>query len=268
MHELLLFGQVPRSRHDQVLKILAGVAAMQPQRVIERHIVYKPQREPEEPGSNLRRGGSQGIVQKQTKQNAAKDLYFTQTVQSLAEGNFKSEQNSSVQKPNLKVEGNDSGNKWTFQFHDVPDTGDRGVTVRMTSSTDIVEGDPHAYMVAFGNNYVSEYYLEGHRFVNQNVVILLHRILQEPGPRPIQTSPQKSLPTFNSLKPLDPSGGYVLQASILVQDLGKPAILDQGVEELKRFKDLMKGCVELDVPDRLLLDTRVKYQANPFGVQR
>jgi len=53
-----------------------------------------------------------------------------------------------------------------------------------------------------------------------------------------------------------------------VQDLGRPGILDMGVEELKGFKNLIKGCVELDVPDRLLLDTRVKYQPKPFVVPR
>ena len=50
MHELSLYGQVTFARYEQVLNILAGVAAMQPQRVFERNIIYKPTREPEEPG--------------------------------------------------------------------------------------------------------------------------------------------------------------------------------------------------------------------------
>jgi hypothetical protein len=44
MHELLLYGQVPLERHDQALKILAGIAAMQPQTLFERHLIYKPMR--------------------------------------------------------------------------------------------------------------------------------------------------------------------------------------------------------------------------------
>ena len=44
MHELLLYGQVPLERHDQVLKILAGIAAMQPQTLFERHLIYRPMR--------------------------------------------------------------------------------------------------------------------------------------------------------------------------------------------------------------------------------
>ena len=65
MHELSLYGQVTFARYEQVLNILAGVAAMQPQRVFERNIIYKPTREPEEPGSNLgRRGGTQTVAQR------------------------------------------------------------------------------------------------------------------------------------------------------------------------------------------------------------
>jgi mediator of RNA polymerase II transcription subunit 18 len=44
MHELLLYGQVPLERHDQLLKVLAGIAAMQPQTLFERHLIYKPMR--------------------------------------------------------------------------------------------------------------------------------------------------------------------------------------------------------------------------------
>ncbi|KAF2184428.1 hypothetical protein K469DRAFT_709167 [Zopfia rhizophila CBS 207.26] len=263
MHELLLFGQVPRSRHEQVLKILAGVAAMQPHRVLERHVVYKPQREPEEPGSHLRRGGTQAVTQKQIKQVAPKDLYFTQLVQTLSEDDF-NQPNGQMQEngePQL-AGGGDSGvePKWSEQFHDVPDTSDRGVLVRMSITTDIMSGDPHAYMIEGGNQFVSEYYQEGHRFVHENIVILLHRVLQELGVRPLETPPKPILPAFAALQPLDPSGGYILQAMIRVLDLNNPTILDAGVEELKRFKAQIKGCVELDVPDRLLLDTRVKYK--------
>lgn len=48
MHEVLLYGQVPLARHEQVLKILAGIAAMQPQTVYERHIILKQMRTAED----------------------------------------------------------------------------------------------------------------------------------------------------------------------------------------------------------------------------
>lgn len=107
---------------------------------------------------------------------------------------------------------------------------------------------------------MSEYYVEGHRFVHENVVILLHRVLHEPGVRSLETAPKEDLPAFEALQSLDPSGAYILEAKIRVQDLNNLTVLEAGVSELKRFQTQMKGCVELAVPDRLSLDTRVKYK--------
>jgi mediator of RNA polymerase II transcription subunit 18 len=156
MHELLLYGQVPAARHDQVLKILAGVAAMQPRRVLERRIVYRPEREPEEPGSNLRRGGTQAVAVKQNKAQQATaptTLYFTYLVQKLADADF-GVQNGSQGKTlsaDVDFEGGEEP-AWSVRFEDIPDTGDRGVSIRFSNSTDLLEGDPHAHMLAAGPN--------------------------------------------------------------------------------------------------------------------
>lgn len=108
--------------------------------------------------------------------------------------------------------------------------------------------------------FVSEYYIEGHQFVRDNVIIFLHRVLHEPGVRSLETEPKTELPAFSALQPLDPSGTYIFEAKIRVQDLNNPTILDSGVGEMLKFKEHMKGCVELYVPDRLTMDTRVKWQ--------
>lgn len=150
MHELLLYGQVPLPRHEQVLKILAGHAAMQPRRVLERHIIYKPLREPEESGAHLGRGGGSQTVAgaKQAKQTGVKNLFYTKLIQKLDEGDFG---RAESQRLSANV---DSGAepKWSFEFQDQPDTGDRGVSIRLTSSTDLLSGDPHAWMLASGPN--------------------------------------------------------------------------------------------------------------------
>jgi mediator of RNA polymerase II transcription subunit 18 len=152
MYELLLYGQVPAARHDQVLKILAGVAAMQPRRVLERHIVYRPTREPEEPGAHLsRRGGTQNII-KQVKQTGAKDLYYNQLVQKLSDADLGVAHGT--QQPRAKAlsaavkPGEEP--RWSLEFKDIPDTGDRGVSIRASTSTDLLSGDPHAWIVAAG----------------------------------------------------------------------------------------------------------------------
>jgi mediator of RNA polymerase II transcription subunit 18 len=153
MHELLLYGQVPLSRHDQVLRILAGVAAVQPRRVLERRIVYKPTREPEEPGAHLsRRGGTQSVGQKPAKQSGAKDLFHSQLVQKLSDNDLGQEHGtlqSSEKRLSAAVNPGEEP-KWSHELQDVPDTGDRGVSIRATTSTDLLSGDPHAWMIAAG----------------------------------------------------------------------------------------------------------------------
>ena len=154
MHELLLYGQVPAGRHDQVLKILAGVAAMQPRRIIERRVIYKPQREPEEPGSNLRRGGTQAVAVKQTKQTAAPALYYTKLVQKLSEDDFGTEDGLPHEDGKSLSADVEDGDEpiWSTLFEDMPDTGDRGVSIRLSNTTDLLSGDPHAFMTASGPN--------------------------------------------------------------------------------------------------------------------
>ncbi|KAH7125303.1 mediator complex, subunit Med18 [Dendryphion nanum] len=271
MHELLLYGQVSEARHEQVLKVLAGIAAMQPHRVLRRHIVYKPQREPDEPGSHLKRGGTQAVAQKNaTKQVGQKPLFFTQLIQHLSDDDFDRTHAEKAEGNSLDVGKDDAGlnDRWSYEWHDIPDPADRGVLVRQMLASNGLKGNAHAYSVALGNQFVSEYYIEGHRFVYENLVIFLHRILHEPGARSLETTPKETLPSLSALHPLDPSGAYILEAKIRVQDLNDPNLVDQGVEELKSFQNQMKGCVQLYVPDRLNMDTRVKWVPKPIGLPR
>ena len=78
MHELLLLAQVPSSRHTQLLNILAGVSAMQPVPVLEKHLVFKPNRQPShtEP---VQVGAAQD-VQKQLQAHTQGDVFYVQVV--------------------------------------------------------------------------------------------------------------------------------------------------------------------------------------------
>lgn len=82
MHELLLFGQVAASRHEQVLSILAGIAAMQPQPFVEKHLIYKPARLPAGPRPG-HTGAVQGVPNPQIQAIQAQtqgDIFYLQLV--------------------------------------------------------------------------------------------------------------------------------------------------------------------------------------------
>lgn len=144
MHELVLFGQVPQARHEQVLKILAGLAAMQPQRVVERHAVYKPTREPSAPGRQGQVGGTQSVStdKRTTQAQATKDLYYAQLVQSLSLDDFGDSGKESLKK-----------GSWSLQFRDVPDASKRPASLRMVNITTITDGDAHSFMKALSYKY-------------------------------------------------------------------------------------------------------------------
>ena len=108
------------------------------------------------------------------------------------------------------------------------------------------------------HSYVSEYIIEGYRFIHQNVILLLHRVVRMSGSGLDQRSPRKDLPKSGILEPLDPSGARVLQSSVRIQDGSKPDSISVGINELKVFKEMMRGVVELDIGDRLALDPRLK----------
>ena len=109
-----------------------------------------------------------------------------------------------------------------------------------------------------GYSFVSEFLLEGHRLVHKNVVMLLHRIRRMPAVTQPPEAPLAALPSLDELKLLDDSGSYILQASVRVQDASKPDVMSRALEELEKFRGLMKGVVDMRVPDRLSMDTRVK----------
>lgn len=66
------------------------------------------------------------------------------------------------------------------------------------------------------------------------------------------------LPQLESLLPVDPSGALVLEARVRIDDRTKPGLVSAASEELNAFKELLRGSVELKVPERLSLDTRVR----------
>ncbi|KAF4313739.1 Mediator complex subunit Med18 [Botryosphaeria dothidea] len=263
-HELLLFAQLPNSRHDQLLNILAGISGAQPQRVIERHVVYRPQRDPLQRQYAV--GASQNVQTTQratSREQLSKDMYYWQTVKELDEADFGPAQQTptaaSTEHFRKEEASPDAERKgWTILFQDIPEPGQRPVNMRWVQTADIIAGDPHAHMKATMYNYVSEYIDEGFQFVYQNTTIFLHRILRLPSPEQPRDRPLEILPPLKDLEPLDRSGAFVVQVSIKIHDNYKPETREKAQAELLALKGSLKGVLELDPAERLALDTRVK----------
>jgi mediator of RNA polymerase II transcription subunit 18 len=98
-----------------------------------------------------KRGGTQDVAMKHTKQTGPKDLHYTHLVQHLTQADFDS---GPARPPDATPPIAGVKPRWTWEFADVPEAGDRGgVLVRLAHTTNITEGDPHAYMVDGGHKY-------------------------------------------------------------------------------------------------------------------
>ena len=102
--------------------------------------------------------------------------------------------------------------------------------------------------------HVSTYTISGHRFTHHSTSLFLYRI-------GLPATASENEPISSGLPQgqlLDPSGTYILQASLRVQDGSKVETMTKGVNELLGLKETLKGVVDLEIGDRLALDTRVR----------
>lgn len=136
----------------------------------------------------------------------------------------------------------------TLQFCDIPEAGNRRpVTSRLMADIPIKRGDVDAFMSAMEYTQVSIHHLRGHRFAHNSISLLFFQPF-------LPSSDPVTPPTLIALDP----GSYILQASLRVADGTKPDQMARGVKELMALKEMLKGSVELEMVDRMALDTRVR----------
>ena len=104
------------------------------------------------------------------------------------------------------------------------------------------------------SSHVSTYTISGHRFTHHSTSLLLYRISLPA--ITVDNDSTSGEPSQSRL--LDPLGTYILQASVRVQDDLKVETMTKGANELLSLKETLKGVVELEIGDRLALDTRVR----------
>ena len=167
MQELLLLATVPPSRHDQLLKIMAGVAGMAPSRVVERHVIWRPDRIPSSKEAPI--GASQGVQDQQIQafQGQLKgDLFYLQLVGDVTEMVLdrerrdlkSSNRHNGTALPSIgdsAFEDVHTNNRpsvlWSLCFSDLPEVaGRRPATSRMISRVDILQGHISSFMVELG----------------------------------------------------------------------------------------------------------------------
>ena len=175
MHELLLFGQVPFIQHDHILKILAGIAAIQPRSTVEHHLIFMPTRPPNVGGFQV--GAKQGVQSSSAqalKTQMHGDLFYLQLVRNVdtdqagiaLESTLGSENTASMQEESMDIDNfsnealqkplsqytkNVAKEQWSIEYRDLPEvSGRRPVTSRLMATIPIVNGDAQQFVEALG----------------------------------------------------------------------------------------------------------------------
>ncbi|RMZ77376.1 hypothetical protein DV737_g4399, partial [Chaetothyriales sp. CBS 132003] len=255
MHEFSLYGQVSGQGYSVLLQQLAGVARMQPQYVRELHLVYKsivP------PGLRLIPGATNSDrIQSPEVQRVSKmltnSLYYVHLVASIEERKTSTVQSGQVKAANDTKERQDARTvNWRLDFKDIPEPGTQVVTSRLISSIPIEGGtDLVSFMKAFGFEYVSRHFVEGAQFYDQDTTLFLHRPLNIPPVEPNKATDLSFLDDSESVKPVDASGAYLVQASIEAVDGTNSELKDRATRQLLGLKETLKQAIDLEPGDRL-----------------
>lgn len=165
MQEVLLFGQVPAENHQALRQQLSRLTRMQPQPVIERHLIFRPFAPPNSsdvPAGIGPQGSQQQDLQK-TRQVLNAPLSYVQLVGVVGSKGVDSKNGGkaiqvSVSRDrdvvmadhNEEAKQDLRGLQWYLEFRDIPEPGKVSATSRAMSKTRILEGNPIQFLQDLG----------------------------------------------------------------------------------------------------------------------
>jgi len=133
---------------------------------------------------------------------------------------------------------------------ETPEAGKRAVESRGVVRCDVLDDDddddPGAFLVALGYEFVKEYARQGYQFVSSSVLISLFQLLAPP---PTSTT------STTTMQILDAT--WILEASVIVSS-DDHAAMTAATEQLKALRAELRGVCDLEVVDRMALDSRVR----------
>ncbi|ODQ81257.1 hypothetical protein BABINDRAFT_160632 [Babjeviella inositovora NRRL Y-12698] len=148
---------------------------------------------------------------------------------------------------------------WTIQLSDIPLAGKRSTTSQAIYESTITSGNVLPYLTVLGYKMETEFWVQGHRFFHNRIIIELTRIFvantetfqREMGERENKT-PEK-IP----LQLLDRSGQFLVRAYVNVAKMTDVDALSRANTELLLLQAELAGLFDLAMPDRMCMDGRV-----------
>jgi mediator of RNA polymerase II transcription subunit 18 len=231
MHEILLYSQIAPTRHNQVLNVLAGVTGSQPFVYQDQTALFAQLRLPE-------------ITVSSKKKPVPGTPRPEKWVHKL------------TRPVQVTSDPPESVGSWRVRVDQIPDPSVKDHTAREVTESEV--RDVKTFEDAEMYRFLGQQYFLGHRFVTGNVIVRIFRVLltqqQLPADKVLEGPP---LP-LSELQLLDPSNTYMVEVSVRMEDRKNTKIAEQAIAELLQFQNAVEGVIDLRVPQRLALDTRVK----------
>jgi mediator of RNA polymerase II transcription subunit 18 len=231
MHEILLYSQIAPTRHNQVLNVLAGVTGSQPFVYQDQTALFAQLRLPETTVSSKKKPVPGTPRPEKWVHKLTRPVQVTS-------------------------DPPESVGSWRVRVDQIPDPSVKDHTAREVTESEV--RDVKTFEDAEMYLFLGQQYFLGHRFVTGNVIVRIFRVLltqqQLPADRVLEGPP---LP-LSKLQLLDPSNTYMVEVSVRMEDRKNTKIAEQAIAELLQFQNAVEGVIDLRVPQRLALDTRVK----------
>lgn len=172
----------------------------------------------------------------------------------------------SITKPNPNI----NSSIWTLQLTDIPAGGKNPVLIQNIYETTIYQTDDViGYLDELGYMHEAEFWTDGVRFYYGNVIIelshlyVLHSRQQSSAPIEVQEdgmvvdpTPQPESKT-SRLCLLDSSGACHVKAYVNIGALNDLESAGVGIKQLELLKRELSEIVELRIPDRTAMDSRI-----------
>jgi len=231
MHEILLYSQIAPTRHNQVLNVLAGVTGSQPFIYQDQTALFAQLRLPE-------------ITVSSKKKPAPGTPRPERWVHKL------------TRPVQVTTDPPESVGSWRVRVDQIPDPSVKDHTAREVTESELQ--DVKTFEDAEMYRFLGQQYFLGHRFVIGNVIVRIFRVLVTHQLHPADKVLEGPPIPLSDLQLLDPSNTYMVEVSVRMEDRKNTKIAEQAIAELQSFQNAVDGVIDLRVPQRLALDTRVK----------
>lgn len=163
----------------------------------------------------------------------------------------------SITKPNENI----NNSIWTLQLSDIPAGGKNPTLIQNIYETTIYQTDDViGYLDELGYMHEAEFWTDGVRFYYGNVILELSKIyILDNNNKSVVIDTESSSQSLSesNLKLLDGSGNCHVKAYVNVGALNDLESAALGIKQLESLKKELADIVELTIPDRTVMDSRI-----------